>query len=45
MSKPKKCPNCGSKKTIKAGITTTRQGKKQRYHCKECGFTFLEKEQ
>ena len=34
-----KCKNCGSEKLVKAGFTTTIQGKKQRYQCKGCGRT------
>lgn len=34
------CPECGSTKTWKAGLRYTKQGKIQRYYCRECGFRF-----
>lgn len=33
------CPECGNK-AIKFSVVPTRQGKKQRYRCTECGRTF-----
>jgi len=31
---------CGSNHIVKLGFVPTRQGKKQRYRCQECGRTF-----
>jgi len=31
------CPSCGSNDVQKRGISYTRAGKKQRYHCQSCG--------
>lgn len=39
-----KCPECGSKHTIKAGFTMTRKGRKQRRQCKDCGHIFYAKQ-
>lgn len=36
------CPECGNK-AIRFSVVPTRQGKKQRYRCTECGRTFYEK--
>lgn len=39
----KKCPECGSKKTTKAGFKTFKGGiKEQRYKCNDCGHVFRE---
>jgi transposase-like protein len=39
------CPECGSDKIIKAGFNVTRQGKKQKLKCQNCGRIFyLDKE-
>jgi len=36
-----KCPSCGSANTEKYGFTiTSRKGKRQRYHCRNCGKVF-----
>jgi len=37
-----KCPECGDQKTTKFGFNYTANGKKQRYRCKKCGFTFYD---
>jgi len=34
------CPECGAKNPHRMGIVSTRQGKKPRFKCKECGKTF-----
>ena len=38
-----KCPACGSRQSVKYGFQLSREGKVQRYLCKECAyhFTFL----
>lgn len=36
------CLRCKSNNTIKKGFRRNRYSKKQRYHCRECGFTFVE---
>jgi len=36
-----KCPECGSGKIQKYGTIVLRSRKKQRYHCCNCGRTFL----
>lgn len=36
-----KCPDCGCTKVWKVGYTPTRQGKKARYKCTECGRSFF----
>lgn len=36
------CPRCNSKKIRKAGFTQSKQNKKQRYECKNCGAFFDE---
>jgi len=38
-----KCPNCKSKRIIKYGYRVTRKGKKQKYHCEDCGYTFVKR--
>ena len=34
-----KCKICGSSRIVKAGLCSTRQGKKQLWKCQECGYT------
>lgn len=34
------CPECGSRKTWKKGTVPTRQGKKERRVCTDCGASF-----
>ena len=36
------CPECGSTHVVRAGLKITRQGKKQRWQCANCGRTFYE---
>ncbi len=36
----KEC-SCGSKNTYKAGVTINVKGKRQRWHCKDCGKVTL----
>ena len=38
----KSCPECGSFSVRKLGFGITREGKKQRLQCKNCGRTFYE---
>lgn len=39
-----RCPECRSKKIIKAGWAVTRkEGRKQRFQCRSCGRVFYEK--
>ena len=39
---PKECPECESEKLVKLGKIPTRNGKKQRFRCQECGKTMYE---
>ena len=38
------CKRCGSTKVIKQGFRVNKNGKVQRYKCKECGYKFVLKE-
>ncbi|MCK5609031.1 IS1 family transposase [Candidatus Pacearchaeota archaeon] len=37
-----KCPECKSEKLVKLGKIPTRNGKKQRLRCQDCGKTMYE---
>jgi transposase-like protein len=36
-----KACNCGSTNTYKSGVTINTKGKRQRWHCKDCGKVTL----
>jgi DNA-directed RNA polymerase subunit M/transcription elongation factor TFIIS len=38
-----RCPNCKSKHIVKYGYRMTRKGRKQKYHCEDCGYTFIKR--
>jgi integrase len=38
----RECPNCQSKETVKNAFRNTKQGRIQRFLCKECGHRFSE---
>ena len=35
-----KCPKCGSTAIWKVGFVPTREGRKDRFKCTECAYTF-----